>query len=273
MVYKRHHSVEVKLEEYEAHFGSVAEAQERCFNIGAGTWQHKAWTNIDLRPQSEAFAQIQAPCIYHNLVESEDLPIEAGSAELVYTSHVIEHLPDANVDRMFSSVYKSLEKGGVFRVVTGPDADSDYAALKRQDKYWWYFYSDSDFAEAIAQRGPMSLTDKWLFHVATPRSMYSKTPCEKKYSAAETEALMRQYPTNPDKVRQILTEGLVFNIQYSGDHLSWWNGDKLIQRLKAAGFGNVKKSGYGQSHSHFMRDMTWFDLTYPHISVYVEATK
>lgn len=199
MIYKRHHSIEVALEEYRTYFGSVADAKRQCFNIGAGTWQHEAWTNIDLRPQSEAFAEIQAPCVYHDLVENDNLPIEPGSAALIYTSHVIEHLPDANVDTMFSSVYKSLRKGGVFRVVTGPDADTDYAALKRQDNFWWYFYGDADFADGIAQYGPMSLTDKWLFHVATPRSVYAKSPCDVKYTAAEVEALIRAYPDTPDR--------------------------------------------------------------------------
>jgi hypothetical protein len=273
MIYKRNHSIEVDLGDYQTYFGSVADAKKRCFNIGAGKWQHEAWTNIDLPPQSEAFAKIQAPCIYHDLVESDNLPIESGSAELIYTSHVVEHLPDANVDAMFSSVYKSLRQGGVFRVVTGPDADTDYAALIRQDKHWWYFYNNADFVEGIAQHGPMSLTDKWLFHVATARSIYSKTPCKKKYTSVEVEALLGRYPADPDKVRQILTAGLIFNRQSPGDHLSWWNGDKLIQALKDAGFNKVQKSAYGQSHSYFMRDMNLFDLTYPQISIYVEAVK
>src|SRR6187455_2352519 len=98
MIYKRHHSIEVTHQSYVDHFGSLDAAKKRCFNIGAGSWQHDGWTNIDLPPQSEEFAKIQAPCIYHNLVENEDLPIEAGSAELIYTSHVIEHLPDVHAN-------------------------------------------------------------------------------------------------------------------------------------------------------------------------------
>jgi len=70
-----------------------------------------------------------------------------------------------------------------------------------------------------------------------------------------------------------LTENIEFNINYPGDHLSWWNADKLVEYLKQSGFSVVYKSHYGQSHSYFMRDLNYFDLTYPQISLYVEAIK
>ena len=273
MIYKRHHSIETSHQDYEEYFGSLSSAKLQCFNIGAGTWQHEAWTNVDLPPQSEAFAKIQAPCIYHNLVENEDLPIVPRSAELIYTSHVIEHLPDIHANKLFVSVHKSLKDGGVFRVVTGPDADTDLAALLRKDGSWWYFYEDEDYANAVRESGPMSLTDKWLLHVASPRSHYSGTPCERKYSANEVNAMLERHRSDPAKVRDVLTEGLAFNVRYPGDHLSWWNAEKLIRQLREAGFTVAEKSAYGQSRSYLMRDLRWFDTTYPQISVYVEAVK
>lgn len=273
MIYKRHHSSETSDQDYVKHFGSLSSAKHRCFNIGAGTWQHEAWTNIDLPPQSEEFAKIQAPCIYHNLVEEEDLPIAPNSAELIYTSHVIEHLPDIHANKLFVSVHNSLKEGGVFRVVTGPDADTDIAALLRRDKNWWYFYEDADYADAIKEHGPLSLTDKWLLHAATPRSLYSRTPCERKYSATEVDATLDRYKSDPTRVLDTFTEGLAFHISYPGDHLSWWNAEKLIRQLRGAGFNLAEKSAYGQSRSYLMRDLRWFDTTYPQISLYVEAVK
>jgi len=273
MIYKRHHSIETSQQDYEKYFGSLSGAKRQCFNVGAGTWQHEAWTNIDLPAQSEEFAKIQAPCIHHNLVENDDLPIAPESADLIYTSHVIEHLPDINANKLFFSVYKSLKDGGVFRVVTGPDADTDVAALLRKDSNWWYFYEDADYANAIREHGPMSLTDKWLLHVASPRSHYSSTPCERKYSADEVDAMLHRYRSDPAQVRDVLTQGLGFNVRHPGDHLTWWNADKLIRQLHTAGFSLAEKSAYGQSRASFMRDLRWFDTTYPQISLYVEAVK
>ena len=74
MIYKRPQSIETTLKDYQNYFGSIKNALKRCFNIGAGTWQHDAWTNIDLPPQTEAFGKIQAPCIYHDSVKYDTLP-------------------------------------------------------------------------------------------------------------------------------------------------------------------------------------------------------
>lgn len=273
MIYKRHLSIETSNQDYEEAFGSVSNARQRCFNIGSGTWQHDGWTNIDLPAQSEAFARIQAPCLHHNLVESDDLPITPESAELLYTSHVIEHLPDLHANRLFQSAYKVLQRGGVLRVVTGPDADTDFAALQRRDANWWYFYEEEDFADAIRELGPLSLEDRWLLHMATPRSLYSKTPCIRKFTTTEIKALVREHASDPAGARDRMTQGLEFNSRHPGDHLSWWNTEKLVRQLRVAGFEAVERSAYGQSRSEFMRDLRWFDATYPQISLYVEAIK
>lgn len=273
MIYNRQHSVSVTRNDYIEQFGSIEQAKLCCFNIGAGTWQHEAWTNIDLPPQSEDFAKIQAPCIYHDLVASDNLPISPGSAELIFTSHVIEHLPDAHVKNLFHSAAESLKKGGLFRVVTGPDADTDWDALSRQDSRWWYFFDDLEISDAIAKHGPLKSLDKWLYHLATPRSPYSKTPCEQKYYSHQLEELIEKYKPEPMLIWDELTSGLEFNLDFPGDHLSWWNADKLSSCLSDCGFSRVKVSAYGQSSSVFMRDLEYFDTTYPQISLYVEAIK
>lgn len=273
MIYQRQQSIETSDDDYVSRFGSFSNAKQRCFNIGAGTWRHEAWTNIDLPPQSEEFAKIQAPCIYHDLVAADELPIAPDSAELIFTSHVIEHLPDLHANRLLASAHRALKRGGVFRIVTGPDADTDYSALARKDETWWYFYRDSDFEGPTAKYGPMSLTDKWLLHLATPRSYYSKTPCDRKYRAEEVDELIRSHRSGPGRVRNLLTDGLEFNVNYPGDHLSWWNGAKLVKQLLRAGFGIAEKSAYGQSRSALMRDLRYFDTTYPQISLYAECVK
>ena len=84
MIYKRDPSIETSTNDYKREFGSISASKLRCFNIGAGTWFHPCWTNIDLKPQSETFAKIQAPCIYHDLVKNKDLPIKPNSAEIIF---------------------------------------------------------------------------------------------------------------------------------------------------------------------------------------------
>jgi hypothetical protein len=61
--------------------------------------------------------------------------------------------------------------------------------------------------------------------------------------------------------------------KYPGNHLTWWNGKKLLDALRAAGFGEVYLSGHGQSRSPALRDTRFFDRTRPITSVYAEAVK
>lgn len=273
-IYIRSHSIEVSPKDYLKLYRSKNEAKKRLFNLGAGVWTHPFWTNVDLPPQTEAFAAIQSPCIHHDFVADTKLPFPSGSVDCFYTSHVVEHLPQEAVQRLMREVFRCLRKGGCFRVVTGPDADTDWQALLRGDQMWWYEMDKPYFTSAIeGDRPPMTLYDKWLYEVATPRSVYVDTPCEKKYTSAEIKKLVTRYKNDPDALRDMLDTGLVFNYKFPGDHISWWNAEKLQNFLKNAGFKTAFRSGYGQSISPFMRDMRYFDQTYPFMSVYVEAVK
>lgn len=271
MIYKRHHSIEISDQNYLDYFKSVNSSRSKCFNVGSGIWSHDFWTNIDLPPQSPEFAKKQSPCLFHDLVKDDELPIKHNSAELIFTSHVIEHLLDIDVMKLFKSAYRSLKPGGIIRVVTGPDADTDFKALKRDDRQWWYFYDDDENLDNINNN--LSSIDCWMKHLATPRSVHSTTPCDKKYTEKEISELIEKFDGKPDQLRDFFTNGLKYNINSPGDHLSWWNTEKLLGSLKQAGFSIVEKSGYGQSRSIFMRDLRFFDLTYPQISLYVEAVK
>ena len=99
LIYNRPTSIEVKRDDYLKVFGSIEDAKEKFYNIGAGAWEHPCWSNIDLPAQTPEFAAIQAPCIHHDLVKNEKLPLSSNTVEGFYSSHVIEHIPDfANPD-------------------------------------------------------------------------------------------------------------------------------------------------------------------------------
>ncbi|MEK7144841.1 MAG: methyltransferase domain-containing protein [Patescibacteria group bacterium] len=273
-IYARPHSVETSTDSYLKVYSSADEAKKRLFNLGAGVWSHPFWTNVDLPPQTKAFAAIQSPCIHHDFVAEAKLPFASNSVDCFYTSHVVEHLPQKVVERLMHEVFRCLRKGGCFRIVTGPDADTDWEALLRGDEKWWFGLDEPKLVAALVRdRAPMTIYDKWLYEVATARSPYSDTPCEKKYTSAEVKKLVIRYKNNPDALRDMLDKGLAFSYKFPGDHVSWWNASKLKKFLKKAGFKTAFRSGYGQSVSPFMRDMRYFDQTFPQMSVYVEGVK
>lgn len=274
MVYNRPISVEISDAEYLAIYGTAAKAKQRLYNIGAGTWSHAYWTNIDLPAQTEAFAAMQAPCIHHDLIAQSDFPISTETVDAFYCSHVVEHLPDNIVLNMMREAFRCLEKGGVFRIVTGPCADLDWNALLRNDANWWFWFRDTDLNKTVKKdMRLMSIYDQWVYSVATPRSPWSETECEKKYSSDEVKTLVEAHKENPYDLLDMLTKSIQFDYSFPGNHISWWNSIKLHDFLKKAGFSNIYRSGYGQSASMLMRDLRYFDQTYPQISVYVEAVK
>jgi len=64
--------------------------------------------------------------------------------------------------------------------------------------------------------------------------------------------------------------------ELGGNHINWWNYDKLEMCLKTAGFGRVYRSEEQSSCFPEMRGKgrsSGFDSTYPEISVFVEAVK
>lgn len=274
MIYKRPDSIVVADEKYIEKYKSVEAAKNKLYNIGAGSWEHLFWTNLDLPAQTEAYAAIQAPCIPVDLVKDETLPIETSSVDLFYCSHVIEHLPEKDVQKMFNEAYRCLDEGGCIRIVTGPTAEFDLDALIRNDQDWWFWMDDDDFIASLDKSlPPMTIYDRWLHHIATPRSVYSQTPCDRKFSSSEIKKFIVDNISFPEKIFDFFTKDLPFDINAPENHISWWNFDKLKIFLQNAGFKVIVKSAFGKSTSKFMRDLSYFDQTYPQISVYVEAIK
>jgi predicted SAM-dependent methyltransferase len=81
------------------------------------------------------------------------LPIESSKAKIFYTSHTIEHIKEDAVQVLFNEVYRCLEDGGVFRITTGPDAETDFRALLNNDQEW--FYWDRNYVDKGSYKKPI----------------------------------------------------------------------------------------------------------------------
>ena len=82
-------------------------------NVGCGTRWHWAWCNIDL-------VSTQPEVIQHDI--REGLPFEMNSFQVVYHSHVLEHLDPAAGERLVRECFRVLNPGGVLRIVV-PDLE------------------------------------------------------------------------------------------------------------------------------------------------------
>ena len=85
----------------------------RCLNLGCGSRFHTDWTNVDIVCGGDGV-------IAHDLTKS--LTFEANTFDVVYHSHVLEHLPADVAPKFLRECYRVLSGGGVIRVAV-PDLE------------------------------------------------------------------------------------------------------------------------------------------------------
>lgn len=84
----------------------------KLLNIGCGAWSHPDWVNIDLLEGVDI--------ISHNI--SDGLPFPDNMFNVVYHSHLLEHIPVKNSLPFMKECFRVLKPGGVIRVLV-PDLE------------------------------------------------------------------------------------------------------------------------------------------------------
>ena len=262
--------------DYYQGFSSESIENKRFYNIGAGSFQHSAWTNIDYETDHYKSKQRKG-FLHYNLMELAPLPIESDSAEIIYSSHTIEHVDDAAVLNMIKESYRVLKPGGYIRLTT-PDAWIEYQAYMKKDLSFWdwqiAYYSRKGKWELLYKKplNEASIDQLFLHHFASQLCEIDvDDSVSKKYSDAEIKEVFSKH--SMQEGLNIFTKQCKFNAQHPGNHINWWDYNKLESFLKEAGFKTIYRSGYGQSLCAPLRDIDLFDNTHPTISIYVEAVK
>jgi SAM-dependent methyltransferase len=266
--------VPYSLELYDDVYGASVVSQKPFYNIGAGAFYHPYWCNVDFA--SDWYKPHQTEMRHYNAMALEPLPIETATAELIYSSHMIEHISYEAVLRMCEEAFRCLKPGGIFRLTTGPDAETDFRALQRGDTHWFYWdrvYEKPGTYESIFKRPAtdVPIEERWLHHVATQLAPNDISPSEQKFNAEEIRAVLDEKGLEP--ALEYFTSLCSFNPDRPGNHMSWWTHDRLLDLLKKAGFADPYRSGFNQSASPVLRHSPLFDSKHPQMSIYVEAIK
>lgn len=87
-------------------------------NLGCGPHGLAGWTNIDIDPPNDPI------CTYRRFDLSLGLPADilAGSVDLIYTEHFVEHLTRDAFFYLLSHCKAAMRRGAIMRVST-PDLD------------------------------------------------------------------------------------------------------------------------------------------------------
>ena len=260
-------------------WGKEAVESRRFLNIGAGSFRHPAWTNVE--HQSEWYKDILGDSvgIDWDLLSLTRIPVDDISVEVIYSSHTIEHITDQAAQNMFDESYRILKRGGFFRVTT-PNIDLCFRAYKDNDRDFYYFLDELDNILAGCPACKRLGLDK---HVKKKKESIQQVflwsfasgdfSGERIMSDEEVDRVFREMDYE-DALNYCISKcSIDAQKQYPMRHINWWNEAKLLRMLGVAGFDTVYRSAYGHSFCPVLRNTVHFDNTHPKISLYVEAVK
>ncbi|MEW5727632.1 MAG: methyltransferase domain-containing protein [Pseudomonadota bacterium] len=250
----------IPLSYYRDCYGDQAVTERRFVNLGCGVhWSHPAWTGIDA-------ASGHASTLAHDFSRRETLPIASGTAKVVYSSHLLEHLTDSEVRHVLAEARRILEPGGALRIVL-PDAGLALAALR--SGFRPFFTCVTDYAPE--DRGE-SIEQLFLSSVAYPRSAFSPDTPHLRITDEECRRLAGEMTET--RLFQFLCAPLErADVPSPGPHINWFTGERLSELLTEAGFHKITASQYGKSATTILRDTNFFDTTAPEVSLFVDAVK
>jgi hypothetical protein len=246
-------------------------------NIGAGRFYKTGWTNIDHASGHYHKNKID---IDIDFLGDYKFPISDNMIKAAYCSHVVEHLPESAVERMFDETFRVLDQGGIFRI-TCPDARAAFDALKCGNDEFFNIYDASicfNYQEPMQRYHlikPLSEAttyQKFLYFLAPQRCVHVDVPCLK-----FKDGYLRMLLETTDMIEflNIITADVDNAIRVLNPwmHISWWTIQRLKSYLWAAGFRKIYQSDPGLSQFDEMRDFNYFDCALPKISLYIEAVK
>jgi len=162
--------------------------------------------------------------------------------------------------------------------LTTPDAWIEYQAFIRKDLSFWQwqvdYYSQRGKWESMYTKplNEASLQELFLHHFASQLCEIDIDDSPKKqFSSLEIDEVFSK--NSMEDGLDFFTKQCEFNANFPGNHINWWDYNKLVFFLKEAGFKVIYRSGYGQSLYAPLRDTNLFDNTHPKLSIYVEAIK
>ena len=256
----------INIDLYYQMYDKAAVTNRKFYNIGAGGFRHPAWTNVDRESEYYEAAQRNGVDINWDLMSLTPLPIESNTAEIVFTSHVIEHVTNQAVQNMFTEVFRILKPGGYFRVTT-PNIELDIRAYRDNDRHFFFWadnYSLPESMRKLKYRYPLnkaSIQQLFLAHFATAASIIPIDGCEQRIDDDELDRIFREMTDEEALDYCIGRIPPETNRDAPGNHMNWFNKDKLFRMLEVAGFKEVYLSGYGQSLAPVLRNTYYFDTS------------
>ncbi|MBL7929309.1 MAG: methyltransferase domain-containing protein [Bacteroidia bacterium] len=259
--------------------GRKAIDEKRFYNVGQASFFHPAWTIIDFFKKQDGTVVLPGDfAIHHDLMSLQPLPVESSSAELIYTSHTLEHVTNQAVSFFLKEAYRMLKPGGIIRITT-PDIKLTYRAWRDGDTDFFFWvpnsYPDGNWHE-FNLKIPLreaTLTQVFLEDFASTASEITDIGAEQRISDEEMYRIFSSMKMEDALDYCINRCPVELQQRFPYHHMNWFTEEKMGSMLNNAGFQEVYSSRWGQSRSAVMRNTDYFDTNTPRLSMYMEAVK
>ena len=230
-------------------------------NIGSGGFYHQKWLNFDFPGVSKYYQSLQGkknkdfkPIDLCNL--EDKLKFKDNSVDLIYISHVLDHLEITYVLERLKEFWRILKPGGIVRVVL-PDTEENIKNSKflfDQRKI-----NKDDKVESTSASIKHAITDA----VKVENEELYNLACEKQFLLEEIEMELQCKNKSINK----------FDSANPSRRISYLNKDKMKSLALESGYSAFFVMLRGQSFAKPFLNLNVFDLTEPHLSIYLELIK
>lgn len=219
--------------------------KKKLLNMGCGSSYHSDWINIDINSSNKDVIEC-------NIING--LPFENATIDVIYSSHVIEHLKENELDNVMKEINRVLKPKGILRLAV-PDLEgivnSYLKALHnvRSDEtpenianYDWMMLELYDQTVRTYSGGKMG------DYLSQPQIINKQFIVER--IGFEAENYWKNNEMNPNKPidhsHDSKEEQLIF--RSSGEIHHWMYDSFSLKRvMKQYGFADIRKCSAGES--------------------------
>jgi predicted SAM-dependent methyltransferase len=233
-------------------------------NIGSGGKPLMGFKNLDYPNDEYKEWQKKYDFIPYD-IRNDVIPFEDNSVDGIYCSHVIEHIENEYISKMFSECFRVLKENGILRL-SCPDAEFLYQVSKYSNEYWdWRYDVIKSYFPVGFSKEKIRSVDYLVREIATPKL--------EKYIRSNFQIDYFDNFKNFDMYDffEYLTSDLAFDLKIA--HINYWTFEKIKKMLVANGFFHVIHSKWSAACNREMQDITQCDTTAPILSLYVDAIK
>ena len=234
-------------------FKNILRKDYVMINIGGGKFKRKHWRVLDMASEHYNWKNEEFDYVI-DLTKNVPFPFKDNSIKIFYSSHTFEHIPQEHCQHIFNEIFRCLKKKGTVRL-TMPDFDKAYRAYKDNDKDF-FKYPEFEIHESF-----LDFFATYFLRKISSEELKNKfkNMSKKEFADYYTNKVPRDY----QKIN-------------SGNHINWWNFDKIKLMLYKSGFRKIFLSKVQKSRCPEMRGRgrnIGFDSTFPYLSLFAEAEK